>query len=241
MAKPSDFENHCWMDVFPEATLRASAKYARETTIGENPALLLVDLYNFVYDGGNRPLEEIQDQFPGTCGQYAWDAIEPTKRLIAAARAADIPIIYLTRRVRTGLASTARGFPKARGALKADAYDIWHDFSPQPGDTLIYKERASGFYGTPMIAYLNKLRVRSLIMCGESTSGCLRNTIQDAFMNGYHVAIAEECAYDRNLLSHKVNLFDMHHKYADVMHTDEIVQTLEAMATQRPAGAAASG
>lgn len=230
MAKASEFENHCWKDVYDAEALAASGKYARETKIGENPALLLVDLYNFVYDGGNRPLREIQDDYPGTCGEFAWDAIEPTKRLIAAARAAQIPLIYLTRKTTTGIASTTRGFPKARVTLKPDAYDIRADFAPQPGDTLIYKERASGFYGTPMIAYLNKLRVRSLIMCGESTSGCLRNTVQDAFMNGYHVSIAEECAFDRNLLSHKVNLFDMHHKYADVMHTDEIVQVLGRMA-----------
>lgn len=238
MAKASEFENHCWKDVYDAEALAASAKYARETKIGENPALLLVDLYNFVYDGGNRPLREIQDDYPGTCGEFAWAAIEPTKRLIAAARAAEIPLIYLTRKTTTGIASTTRGFPKARGTLKADAYDIRADFAPQPGDTLIYKERASGFYGTPMIAYLNKLRVRSLIMCGESTSGCLRNTVQDAFMNGYYVTVAEECAFDRNQLSHKVNLFDMHHKYADVMHTDEIVRTLETMAKPRPVAAA---
>jgi maleamate amidohydrolase len=238
MAKASEFENHCWKDVYDAESLAASAKYARDTRIGENPALLLVDLYNFVYDGGNRPLREIQDEYPGTCGEFAWAAIEPTKRLIAAARAAGIPLIYLTRKTTTGIASTTRGFPKARGALRPDAYDIRADFAPQPGDTLIYKERASGFYGTPMIAYLNKLRVRSLIMCGESTSGCLRNTVQDAFMNGYHVTVAEECAFDRNQLSHKVNLFDMHHKYADVMHTDEIVQTLERMAKPRPVAAA---
>jgi nicotinamidase-related amidase len=239
MAKAADFENHCWRDVYDPEVLAASAKYARETRVGESPALLLVDLYNFVYDGGNRPLREIQDDYPGTCGEHAWAAIEPTKRLIAAARAAAIPIIYLTRKTTTGIASTTRGFPKARGGLKADAYDIRADFAPQPGDTIIFKERASGFYGTPMIAYLNKLRVRSLIMCGESTSGCLRNTVQDAYMNGYHVSIAEECAFDRNLLSHKVNLFDMHHKYADVIQTEEIVRYLGTMAKPRPVAALA--
>lgn len=234
MAKTAEFENHCWRDVYDAEALAASAKYARETYVGDNPALLLVDLYNFVYDGGNRPLREIQDDYPGTCGEYAWAAIEPTKRLIAAARAAEIPLIYLTRKTTTGIASTTRGFPKARGTLRPDAYDIRKDFAPQPGDTVIYKERASGFYGTPMIAYLNKLRVQSLIICGESTSGCLRNTVQDAYMNGYHVSVAEECAFDRNVLSHKVNLFDMHHKYADVMQVGEIAQHLERLARPRP-------
>jgi nicotinamidase-related amidase len=240
MASASEFENHCWKDVYDEETLRASAKYARETKIDDSPALLLVDLYNFVYDGGNRPLREIQDDYPGTCGEFAWAAIEPTKKLIAAARAADIPIIYLTRRVVTAIASTTRGFPKARGTMKPDAYDIWKDFTPQPGDTLIYKERASGFYGTPLVAYLNKMRIHSLIICGESTSGCLRNTVQDAYMNSYHVSVAEECCYDRNQLSHKASLFDMHHKYADVMHTDDIVHQLNKRAKAEPLAVAGS-
>jgi hypothetical protein len=29
-------------------------------------------------------------------------------------------------------------------------------------------------------------------------------------------------------LSHKVNLFDLHHKYADVMHVDDVVAQLGA-------------
>ena len=228
MAKASEFENHCWKDVFSEALLRQSAIYRRETYVGEKPALLLVDLYKFVYDGGNRPVHEIEEEFSLTCGEYAWNAIEPTKRLIAAARGARIPIIYSTRHVDTGAIFSTKSVVRRKRA--PDAYDIWPDFAPEPGDTIIYKERASVFYGTPMIAKLNKLDVRSLIVCGESTSGCVRNTVQDAYMNGYQVSIVEECTYDRNILSHKVNLFDMHHKYADVMSVDEVVAHLHALA-----------
>ena len=49
----------------------------------------------------------------------------------------------------------------------------------------------------------------------------------DVYSNGFLVVIAEECVFDRGLLSHKINLFDMHHKYADVMHLDEIAEQLE--------------
>jgi len=40
--------------------------------------------------------------------------------------------------------------------------------------------------------------------------------------------LVEECCFDRSALSHKVNLFDLHHKYADVMHIDEVVAQLAA-------------
>ena len=44
-----------------------------------------------------------------------------------------------------------------------------------------------------------------------------------------------ECTYDRSMLSHKVNLFDLHHKYADVMHVDEVIEHLNGLARGRNA------
>ena len=76
-------------------------------------------------------------------------------------------------------------------------------------------------------AHLTRLGVNSLIICGESTSGCVRASVVDAYSYGYHVTIAEECVFDRSAISHKVNLFDLHHKYADVMVLDEIIAHLE--------------
>ena len=105
--------------------------------------------------------------------------------------------------------------------------DIHPAFSVQDGDILIRKERASAFHSTPLIAHLTRLGINSLIVCGESTSGCVRASVVDAYSNGYHVTIAEECVFDRSILSHKVNLFDMHHKYADVMVLKDIIAHLE--------------
>ena len=47
--------------------------------------------------------------------------------------------------------------------------------------------------------------------------------------------VVEECTYDRSLLSHKVNLFDLHHKYADVMHLEEVIAHLDGLARGRNA------
>src|SRR4029077_12873159 len=97
------------------------------------------------------------------------------------------------------------------------------------------KERASGFFGTPLIAHLQQKRINSLIICGESTSGCVRASTVDAYSYGFHNVVVEECTYDRSPLSHKVNLFDLHHKYADVMHVDEVIKHLEDLARTRTA------
>ena len=80
-------------------------------------------------------------------------------------------------------------------------------------DVVITKQRASVFFGTPLVAHLTQLGVQTLIICGESTSGCVRATAVDAYSHGFHVVLVEECCFDRSILSHKVNLFDMHHKY----------------------------
>ena len=113
--------------------------------------------------------------------------------------------------------------------------EIWKDFAPQPNDLIIRKERASGFFGTPLTAHLQQWGVRSLIVCGESTSGCVRASVVEGFSNGFHMTVVEECVYDRSLLSHKVSLFDMHHKYADVMHIEEVVSHLNGLPRMKAA------
>ena len=57
----------------------------------------------------------------------------------------------------------------------------------------------------------------------------VRASVVDAYSAGYHVTIAEECVFDRSELSHKINLFDMHHKYADVMKLDDVVAHLQRL------------
>jgi maleamate amidohydrolase len=240
MARIEDFEDHCWKDVVPAADMKLDfyARCARETFVGPSPALLAIDLYNSAYKGGPRPPAEIEAQAPGTCGVYAHRAIEPTKRLFAAARRAGIPIFYCTQDTRPnnrpmGAVSTRS---KRRVAPTLDDYTIYQEFTPQDGDIVIYKQRASVFQGTPIISHLSLLGVRSLIVCGESTSGCVRASVVDAYSNGFHISVVEECTYDRVELSHKVNLFDLHHKYVDVMHVDEVVSHLDGL---NPARAAA--
>jgi maleamate amidohydrolase len=67
---------------------------------------------------------------------------------------------------------------------------------------MIYKERASCFFGTPLIAYLTKLGIDTLLICGESTSGCVRATTVDAYSYGFHPVVVEDCTFDRSSLSH---------------------------------------
>ena len=226
---PGAFEDHCWKDVVPAGVLELYAHYARETFVGPRAALLAIDLYELAYQGGARAVSEVSKIYPSSCGEFAWAAIAPTQRLFAAARAAGLPVFYSTGETRPDAAVRSVRATKRRSVPHDPAlYEIKSEFAPQPGDVVIHKQRASAFFGTPLVAHLTGLGVQTVIVCGESTSGCVRASAVDAYSYGFHVVLAEECCFDRSPISHKINLFDLHHKYADVMRTDEIVAQLPA-------------
>ncbi len=222
------FEDHCWKTLVPPEVLRIYEHYRREVGVGPAPALIAIDLYELSYQGGPVPVADIVDQYPSSCAINAWNAIEPTKKLFAAARGAGLPIFYSTtdtnRNARPGQVHATK---RVHVPVDPAVYEIHSAFRPQPGDVIIRKQRASAFFGTPLLAHLTQLGVRSVIICGESTSGCVRASAVDAYSLGFHVTLVEECCFDRSMLSHQINLFDLHHKYADVLHVDEVVAHLE--------------
>ena len=235
------FEDHCWQDVVSAETLELYSHYQRETYVGEAAALVASDLYELAYQGGDKPVHEVAKLYPSSCGEYAHAAIAPTQRLFAAARRAGLPIFYTTGETRTDAGPGAVKATRRNGVPQDPAvWEIKAEFAPQPGDTIVRKMRASAFYGTPILAHLTQLGVRSIVMCGESTSGCVRASAVDAYSSGFHVTLVEECCFDRHLLSHKINLFDLHHKYADVMTIDAVVEQLDAFAEKSGVGPIAS-
>jgi len=230
----NDFEDHCWKDVISPEVLEVYSCYQRKVFVGPRPALLAIDLYDVVYRGGPQPPHKLAKTHPNSCGEYAYAAIEPTKRLFDAARAAALPIFYSTGDTRTeSRPNFITATKRVRPPVDPADYAIRPEFKPQPGDVVITKQRASVFYGTPLLAHLTQLGIQTIIMCGESTSGCVRATAVDAYSNGFHVVLVEECCFDRSLLSHKVNLFDMHHKYTDVMHVDDVITHLDGMKVRK--------
>ncbi len=229
-----DFENHCWKDIVSPEDLAVYSHYARKVFVGPSPALLAIDLYELAYQGGAKPAVELHKTYGSTCGENAYAAIGPTKRLFAAARSANIPIFYTTADTRLdGQPSRVAATKRKDVPNDPTLYAIKAEFSPQAGDVVITKQRASAFYGTPLMAHLTQLGIQTVIICGESTSGCVRASAVDAYSNGYHVVLVEECCFDRSILSHKINLFDVHHKYADVLHVDEVVEHLERQAVRK--------
>lgn len=221
------FEDHCWKDIATPEMLKVYSAYARDVHVGEKPALVLIDLYNCVFEGGPRVVTDLVDQFPSSCGEYAWTAIAPTLALISACRKAAIPVIHVTAETReqTDMSGT-RPAQRRRRSASSDAFEIKEEFKPHPTDIIVYKRRASGFFGTLLASHLVRLGAGSVIIAGETTSGCVRSTAVDSYSHGYHTVVVEECCFDRSSLIHKVNLFDIHHKYADVTRLDDVLSAI---------------
>jgi maleamate amidohydrolase len=228
------FEDHCWKDVVPPEDIKLYETYVRETYIGPNAAVLAIDLYNIVYRGGPHSPYELDATYPNSCGIYAHQAIAPTQAVLAAARAAGVPIIFCTKDVSpNNRPADAISTKRRQFTPGPDDYGIYEAFEVRKEDIVIRKQRASIFEGTPLKSHLALLGVQSLIVMGEATSGCVRASVVEGFSAGYHVSVVEECVFDRAQLTHKMNLFDMHHKYADVLHVEYVLTHLRELAPAR--------
>lgn len=223
-------EPHVWDDVIlgQDRAVYGNA-YARPLPVLRRPALLLIDYYNAVFGDRPEPVLDALPRFPSSCGLAAWEALPHAEQLLAAARAAGAPVFYSTGETRADARPDLTAATKRLNSGRS-GWDmaIVPSLEPRPGDTVIYKQRASAFFGTPLSAHLVQLGVDGLIVAGESTSGCVRASVVDAYSHGFPVLLAEEATFDRSVISHKVNLFDMHQKYAWVVKTPLAAETLRA-------------
>ena len=89
------------------------------------------------------------------------------------------------------------------------------------------KNAPSMFFQTPLITFLVKQQVDTVIVTGCTTSGCVRATVVDAFSYGFRVLVPDECCGDADEGPHRQNLADVGRRYADVTTTAEVVRYLQ--------------
>jgi maleamate amidohydrolase len=86
---------------------------------------------------------------------------------------------------------------------------------------VLVKLFASAFFGTPLGAMLAAHGADTVVVCGASTSGCVRATVVDALQHGYRVIVPREGVADRQDGPHEAALFDIDAKYGDVVGVAE--------------------
>lgn len=210
------------------------AGYGKPRGLGERPALLIVDpQYN--YAGADKPILEQIQEWPSGAGESAWRAIERLKPVMQAFREANRPVIY-TRQVQKNMVFD--GFAAKKSAQDFSRYldgskgtSIVDEIAPKEGDLVIDKSYASAFYGTPLLSYLIKMKVDTIIVAGGTTSGCVRAACVDAVSRNFDAAVLEDCVYDRIGVSHKVALLDLWMKYCDVMTSSDAIAFVKRKST----------
>ncbi|MCJ2544115.1 cysteine hydrolase family protein [Thermostichus vulcanus] len=220
-----------WEGVIPESDVssfrNAFNGSERPLEAGTKPALVIIDM----------TMAFIDSRYPTGWSETGYPAVEANRKLLVAAREIGIPVIY----TKAYPDPNHKPTPLERGRWKTGKRppvqsdlppgDVIPDpITPIEGEVIIDKgSKPSGFFGTPLASYLTYYGVDTVIVTGMTTSGCVRATVLDAFQNNYYVLIPHEACADRSQLSHKVNLFDMHMKYADVISVDTTVDYLQQL------------
>lgn len=182
-------------------------------SFGKRPALLIVDFVMAYLDPASPLYAGVED------------ALASNERLLAAARAAGIPVIF------TNVVYQADGADGGLFYKKIPSLRVFLEGSPlgafppslQPvaGEHVISKQFASAFFGTSLAEMLSEKGIDTLLITGLSTSGCVRATALDALQSGFAPFVVREACGDRHPAPHEANLFDLQAKYAEVVSERE--------------------
>ncbi|MFG2084714.1 MULTISPECIES: isochorismatase family protein [unclassified Spirillospora] len=188
---------------------------------GTSPAVLVVDLARaYLVDGSplRAPVE---------------DAVAASITLIGAARTAGLPVLFTRVSYRPGAADGGlfrRKVPALRVFEEGSPLgDFAEGAAPAPGETVVTKQYASAFHGTSLAATLTASGIDTLLICGLTTSGCIRATATDALQHGFRPLVVDEACGDRDRRLHEANLLDLEAKYADVLSLDQALATIKGV------------
>jgi len=211
------------MKLIPESERRLYEKagFMGDLTPGRRSALIVVDVTMGFCGAEGLTLDEAVAQYSTACGPASWVAMPKIAKLIQTFREADLPIVYSL----SDLASVPFTGKATKGTRIGAPAPGFNDFpasiAPHEQDWVLAKTKASAFFQTPLPAYLIKSGVDTLVICGVSTSGCVRASVVDGFSHGFKTFVVDECCFDRSEFAHAANLFDMNAKYASVIALDE--------------------
>lgn len=201
----------------------AAAGFGAPVPRGQRPAVVVVDL--------TRGFTE--DAFP--TGSDLTEVVTATARLVEAGRAAEVPTVFTTIAYTPAEAggdavAWLRKAPGMRALVAGSAASALDPRLPvTAAHHLITKKGASAFHGTSLAALLTGARCDSVLICGATTSGCVRATAVDAVQSGFDTLVVRECVGDRARGPHDAALFDLQAKYADVIGLDEALDHLAAL------------
>jgi maleamate amidohydrolase len=184
---------------------------------GERPAVVVVDL-NRGFTDPSSPLACDLD-----------DVLVQTRRLLDHVRGR-MPVIFTTVVYdQVGEAAAAVFLRKVPALKLCRPGTPWIEIDPRLGrlaeEPVLAKAHASAFFGVPLASLLADRD--TLVVCGASTSGCVRATVVDAMQHGLSPIVPRECVGDRSPRAHEQALEDMGGRYGDVMALQDVLDAVQ--------------
>jgi nicotinamidase-related amidase len=151
------------------------------------------------------------------------------EKAIAAARTANIPVIYVVVGFRNGypeISPDNKIFHQIKQSagflLETDqGTEIHPDVAPQPGDIIVKKRRISAFAGSDLEIILRSFKTEQLIITGFATSGVVLNTAREAADKDYLQTILSDCCEDPDKEVHNLLITKVLDKQASILTVKE--------------------
>jgi ureidoacrylate peracid hydrolase len=200
----------------------AMLRTLEEKIAPDHTALLVVDVQRdfCAADGAfgrlGRDLSRVQEMLP---------ALE---RLVGSARGAGVKVIFL--RYAQSPETESEVHLEQRGRGRADiAYCQegtpgveFHRIEPMAGESVVTKHRYSGFINTDLDLILRSSGVRTLVMTGVATNGCVEATARDGFMHDYYIVFTSDGAATYSPELHNATLTNVRDAYGVVATCGEL-------------------
>jgi maleamate amidohydrolase len=164
--------------------------------------------------------------------------LEAWVRMIAAARAAGLPVIYTTPVSRADGAdvvllptdlSTETGMPPLTNAVEGSAEAGFPDeIAPRPEDYVFLKRRPSAFHGTGVGELLHMLRRDTIIIGGGATNRGVETSVREAFNRDLAAVVVRECCWSGDPAAHAYSLDKAMKMYGRIRSLDEVAAMLQA-------------
>jgi len=157
-------------------------------------------------------------------------------RLIGAARAAGLPVIYTTPVSRADGAdvvmlptdlSAETGTPPLTNSIEGtpDA-EFPDEIAPRTEDYVFLKRRPSAFYGTGAAELLRMLRKDTIVIGGGATNRGVETSVREAFSMDVAAVVVRECCWSGDREAHEYSLNKAMKMYGRIRTLDAVVEML---------------
>jgi nicotinamidase-related amidase len=143
-------------------------------------------------------------------------------KAIAAARAKNIPVIYVIVGLRQG---APEGTARQRGMFGAVNMDEFMKIDPAvapwEGEIIVVKRRVSAFSGSDLEIVLRTQGIQHLVLTGVATSGVVLSTVREASDKDYRITVLSDGCEDRDEEVHRVLMTKVFARHVEVVTVDE--------------------